>query len=163
MPCRLSSLLLARHVPPQRSIQIYRSVLEILLVIFEFARKKNGDKMFRVQTHQVLLTCNLTCTLRIAIFMHLGRQISRCFWVLDHLKNLTCRAFSRLSGMALEGSNKNCLFCQIRTKWPSIIQSVLYLVSTASWRGERRSALSRLKQSKEVHREQRYPAWKNIA
>ena len=100
MPCRLSSLLLARHVLPQRSIQIYRSVLEILLVIFEFARKKNGDKMFRVQTHQVLLTCNLTCTLRIAIFMHLGRQISRCFWVLDHLKNLTCRAFSRLSGMA---------------------------------------------------------------
>ena len=93
MPCRLSSLLLARHVLPQRSIQIYRSVLEILLVIFEFARKKNGDKMFRVQTHQVLLTCNLTCTLRIAIFMHLGRQISRCFWVLDHLKNLTCRVF----------------------------------------------------------------------
>ena len=93
MPCRLSSLLLARHVPPQRSIQIYRSVLEILLVIFEFARKKNGDKMFRVQTHQVLLTCNLTCTLRIAISWHLGRQISRCFWVLDHLKNLTCRVF----------------------------------------------------------------------
>ena len=93
MPCRLSSLLLARHVPPQRSIQIYRSVLEILLVIFEFARKKNGDKMFRVQTHQVLLTCNLTCTLRIAISWHLARQISRCFWVLDHLKNLTCRVF----------------------------------------------------------------------
>ena len=81
MPCRLSSLLLARHVPPQRSIQIYRSVLEILLVIFEFARKKNGDKMFRAQTHQVFICLALS---RGGPQGQLARQISRCFWVLDH-------------------------------------------------------------------------------